>query len=502
MRLDRPQENERPQPTHKNASGNVCGNALAERLQAFLLGSPEQACESVAVSEPLRRRLGTIRAHANQNDLGRVAYESCDATRNGSAGDVGAQGQLRLARVSQPLLGQNAVKTEPSGGVGALAEYRGRETSPERGMAPWASASRSWFPLRTDNYEKSLPRSDNASQLIPLPALLNTAVGFILGCQKMSPAICGEMKNDRGQRGRESESRRRQIWSPAVRGPECLSASLKALVNAPFARSGPLPAPGQAHELFQSIARDASKRNVGARSWLAISTATTFTLNSPDSLPVLHRVASSDSSLGGVKAAEFIREVGLKCISFNGIPRTINCLNAFHASLPQDITSKLSTKPSRQPTPENLEDRLARGRGLWDSVYRPYEDKLYEKLALAHPDLPTFILSDNYAGLLSDPPIEQRGTLANVGRVYTSMVAVSCLRAQTGVGPQVLSHVFGLRKALEDGTFRQDKDGESEETVQWLASDEGSEWILNTVDSIVKTMGGSTFAPPLRESKL
>lgn len=81
------------------------------------------------------------------------------------------------------------------------------------------------------------------------------------------------------------------------------------------------------------------------------------------------------------------------------------------------------------------------------------------------------------------------------------MIAIACLRAQTGVGPQVLSHVFGLRKAAEDGTYEADVDGESEEAVQWLASDEGGEWILDTVDSIVKTVGGSSFAPG-RESKL
>ncbi|KAH7141436.1 hypothetical protein B0J13DRAFT_526679 [Dactylonectria estremocensis] len=279
-----------------------------------------------------------------------------------------------------------------------------------------------------------------------------------------------------------------------------LSASLKALVNAPFSRPGPLPAPAQVQDLFQGIARDASRRNLGVNSWLAISTATTFTLNSPDSLPVLHSVASAADDKAGVKTAEFMREVGLKCISFNGIPRSINCLNAFHASLPDAVTAKLCTAPSRTPTTGTLDAGLARGRGLWDSVYRPFEDKLYAKLAQSHPDLPAYILSHHYAGLLSDP--ERGPGLASVGRIYTSMVAISCLRAQTGVGPQVLSHVFGLRKALDDESFRADRDGESEENVRWLASDEGSEWILKTVDRIVEVLGGSTFAPAGRETKL
>ncbi|KAF4337721.1 conserved mitochondrial [Fusarium beomiforme] len=280
-----------------------------------------------------------------------------------------------------------------------------------------------------------------------------------------------------------------------------LSTSLKALINAPFAKPGPRPAPKQVQELYEAIANDAAIRNLGPKSWLTVSAAATFTLNSPDSLPVLHRVASAKDPNSAVQNAEFIREVGLKCISFNGIPRTINSLNAFYASLPEDITSKLCTKPSRQPTSQNIDEMLSRGRGLWDSIYRPYEDKLFEKLALAHPDLPVYILSSHYSALLSDPPASQRDTLASLGRVHTSMIAISCLRAQTGVGPQVLSHVFGLRKALEDGTYKNDQDGESEEAVQYLASDEGGHWILNTVDKIVEAIGGSSFAPG-RDSKL
>uniref|UniRef100_A0A0B7K0W7 Uncharacterized protein n=1 Tax=Bionectria ochroleuca TaxID=29856 RepID=A0A0B7K0W7_BIOOC len=176
-----------------------------------------------------------------------------------------------------------------------------------------------------------------------------------------------------------------------------LSPSLKALINAPFSRPGPLPAPAHAKELFQSIAQDASKKNLSPRSWLAISTATTFSLNAPDALPILHGVASAQQPKSDVRAAEFMREVGLK--------------------------------------------------------------------------------------------------------VHTSLVAISCLRAQTGVGPQVLSHVFGLRKTLDDGSFKADPEGESEDAVRWLATDEGGEWILKTIDSIVEAMGGSNFAAA-REAKL
>lgn len=77
--------------------------------------------------------------------------------------------------------------------------------------------------------------------------------------------------------------------------------------------------------------------------------------------------------------------------------------------------------------------------------------------------------------------------------MLTSVVAISCLRAQTGVGPQVLSHVFGLRKAIEDGTYKADGE-ETRESAEWLASNEGSEWILKSVDAISEALGGSNFA--------
>ncbi|KAM3512196.1 hypothetical protein MY11210_004184 [Beauveria gryllotalpidicola] len=288
-----------------------------------------------------------------------------------------------------------------------------------------------------------------------------------------------------------------------------LSPALKALINAPAARPGPCPAPSGMRDVYARIAHDAAARNLGPRPWVILSAATTFTLNSPDSLPALHSVASSACS-SATAAAELIREVGLKCISFNGIPRTINCLNAFRAALPRAVTSSLRTRPTR--TPEDgagrggLAATTARGRALWDSVYAPFEAKLYDKLALAHPDLPVHILHSHYAALLADPvPGEGEGEGDDgrrLGRVMTSVVAVACLRAQTGVGPQVLSHVFGLRKALRDGTYKQDGMSEDEESAaRWLAGDEGCEWLLKSVDDVSAALGGSNFAQP-RESKL
>lgn len=170
-------------------------------------------------------------------------------------------------------------------------------------------------------------------------------------------------------------------------------------------------------------------------------------------------------------------------------------LNAFRAELPESIVSSLNTKPSRLPTQSNVDSINSRGRALWDSIYRPLERKLENKLADAHPDLPVFIISSEYGALFTDPT---RSTGVDVGRVTTSLCAIACLRAQQGVGPQVLSHVFGLRKAWDDGTWKSEPGAGEEEGVRWLMSDEGCTWVLEKVDEVVEALGGgqgSTFAP-------
>ncbi|RMZ91340.1 hypothetical protein DV736_g1423, partial [Chaetothyriales sp. CBS 134916] len=275
-----------------------------------------------------------------------------------------------------------------------------------------------------------------------------------------------------------------------------LSDSLKALINAVYARPGTVKAPPNIKAIYQRIADSASEHKVGIPVWLTISTAATTTMNSPSSLLQIHALVSQQLSMTPVQAAELMREVGLKCISFNGIPRTINCLGAFKDGLPQDVQSQLSDKPTRQLSSSNADEIVDRGRELWDSIYRPFERKLYDKLAQSHPNLPVHILSSHYGALLSNPDPNMP---VQVGRVLTSLVAIACLRAQTGVGPQVISHVFGLKKAYEDGTAEDDVEG-----GEWLASDEGIRWILEIVDSIVEAIGGgqTSFAPGFIKAKL
>lgn len=277
-----------------------------------------------------------------------------------------------------------------------------------------------------------------------------------------------------------------------------LSEAVKALINAGHARPGYTRASAQVKPALMRFVDGAVEKKVGLPAWVTVSTAVSATMNCPEAMTTVFELANASKTSTPVQNAELIREVGLKCISFNGIPRSINCLNAFHDSLPSDVSQELSTTPTREFTHANLDERKLDGLALWDQVYLGFERKLLDKLALSHPDLPVHILNGHYANLLSDP--RNKTTGAKVGRVLTSLVAIACLRAQTGVGPQVVSHVFGLRKAYENGDAR----AEGEEEVQggeWLASEEGNIWFLENVDSLVDVIGrgqGTSFAPGMR----
>lgn len=82
---------------------------------------------------------------------------------------------------------------------------------------------------------------------------------------------------------------------------------------------------------------------------------------------------------------------------------------------------------------------------------------------------------------------------------------MTCLRAQGGVGAQVTSHVFGLKKGLLE-----DSEGSKEDVrgKEWLGSDEGVKWVLESADRIGEVIVGgqgteASFAGgPRRESKL
>ena len=86
----------------------------------------------------------------------------------------------------------------------------------------------------------------------------------------------------------------------------------------------------------------------------------------------------------------------------------------------------------------------------------------------------------------STPPTAQTDTpQGNLSRTLGSIVGTACLRAETRVGPQLTSHVFGLLKArYEEGLSSEDR---------WLSSDEGTEWVVRSVDRIRDVARGEEF---------
>lgn len=50
-----------------------------------------------------------------------------------------------------------------------------------------------------------------------------------------------------------------------------LSAPLKALINAPFARPNTLPASASIKSVYERLRQEAASNNVGQQSWLALS---------------------------------------------------------------------------------------------------------------------------------------------------------------------------------------------------------------------------------------
>ena len=60
-----------------------------------------------------------------------------------------------------------------------------------------------------------------------------------------------------------------------------LAPSLKALINAPFARPGQAPAPANIQAIYTRIAHEARERNYGTRPWLTLSVSSPIQPSNP-----------------------------------------------------------------------------------------------------------------------------------------------------------------------------------------------------------------------------
>ncbi|KAK0545573.1 hypothetical protein OC846_004894 [Tilletia horrida] len=303
-----------------------------------------------------------------------------------------------------------------------------------------------------------------------------------------------------------------------------LPNSLKSLVLAPLypARAsrvspsrilpaGRLAGPGNPPtnealtSLFTSVKSDAESRGLGWAEWLSVATATLLTLNSPSGLQALHRTAvpTSLALQQRTDRASLMREVGLKCIGFIGIPKVINNLAALRAAVEEsdsELAAALPTEPRRHLVPDQLQDCHKSANDLWDDIYAPHSAKLVKILARSHPDLPVFIIEGEYGPLFAPPHTYTPKATApvwDVDRLRTSLVAISALRAQGGVGPQVTSHIWGLLKAAKSIQAGE----EGEKGRRWLTTEEGSEWVVRTVDKICELVETAAAEEAVREAE-
>jgi hypothetical protein len=168
--------------------------------------------------------------------------------------------------------------------------------------------------------------------------------------------------------------------------------------------------------------------------------------------------------------------VVLKCISFNGIPKTINTLAA--------LSPRFSTENFDQLLLE--EPSMSRkGLDLWNSIYGAHSKTLLQKLGAYHPDLPRTIVNHHYGPILSrySEKFSTREFEPKVGRILTSIVACCCLRAQRGASMQLTSHVHGLLNA-----YKTDVAGEELIYVdlnRFFSRDKGVMTLLLWTDQIV-----------------
>ncbi|KAI7939500.1 hypothetical protein MJO29_014236 [Puccinia striiformis f. sp. tritici] len=277
--------------------------------------------------------------------------------------------------------------------------------------------------------------------------------------------------------------------SPGLKQLLSLNGHPPSLQSAAFHR--------QLKGLLSDFHKTASEKELSSDSWTIFSTAALVSLNRPSAFePFWASLSSMSNQQSLLYNANLVRETALKSISFIGIAKSINALNTFRSVIVKSNSELIpeldQQKPKRTPNSnENSIERVAqRALNTWESIYRPLDQKLISKLSMAHPDLPIHILHSHYGPLLSDPA----DNAGPIGRIGTSLIAVGTLRAAGHLGPQLLSHVYGLKKAGEE---LNPHGGEPSlgPGIEWLTSDAGAEWIINGIDRLSLLISNSENNP-------
>ncbi|KAG6832966.1 hypothetical protein H0H92_004850 [Tricholoma furcatifolium] len=280
-----------------------------------------------------------------------------------------------------------------------------------------------------------------------------------------------------------------------------LPPSVKHLLTLRNPHVLPSPPVAKLQSLFSRTSQEAKLKNAET-GWLVLTTCTLLSANRPASIGHLYRFLTrpdindhnpTSNVAHAVNKAAIMRESALKSTIFVGVPRVILSLAELHAALDDDVKKSLRTNSRRLASPGNIDSTVERGKALWNSIYAPHADKLHDKLGAYHPDFISFIIQ-SYGTVLSPLPgvtkaFQDASGLddpdqGNLSRAMGSVVGIAALRAEGRVGPQLTSHVFGLLKArYVEGLSAED---------MWLSSDEGTEWVLRTVDEILDVLSVSS----------
>jgi len=276
-----------------------------------------------------------------------------------------------------------------------------------------------------------------------------------------------------------------------------LTPALKHLLTLRSPNVLPSPPLTQLNRVLTKTFRDAQTKKAET-GWLVATTCTLVTANRPSAVGHLYRFVTrltlenngtQKTELNipaAVNKAALMRESALKSVIFVGVPRVILSLAALHEALDDEVKHALRTNSRRTASSDNITSTLTQGMALWKSIYQPHADKLHDKLGSYHPDFISFIIQC-YGSVLaplsggtkaySDTSSLQDLDQGNLSRALGSVVGIASLRAEGGVGPQLISHTFGLLKA-------RNTENQTEED-KWLSSDEGTEWVLRTVDEVL-----------------
>ena len=164
----------------------------------------------------------------------------------------------------------------------------------------------------------------------------------------------------------------------------------------------------------------------------------------------------------------------------------------------EELAAAMPNEPRRDLNGAQWEHSTVAGDDVFDNIYQKVATRVRDVMNHSHPDLGRYVLKFQYGPLFAPPPMYTGGSEPawEVNRLRMSLVAISVLHAQGGVGPQVTSHVYGLLRARP---FALERGGRG---LDFLTTNEGAVWVLETINELCRVVDGTSDAEREVPSKL